>query len=417
MSAKTSQGAFSIRIILGLVVVGVISFAAFIVLSAFADDLRSPQEYGAHAQSKSAVGFAGLVDLLQKDGRQVRLSRGSLYEAGGHEEFAVMTPPLGAVVNWDKVYDAPGSVLIILPKWTAYPDEEHRGWVRTNGPAPIDSVRETLKEIAPDMEVKRFAGVRDLSLENEETAESLQIGPIDSLQVVEAEGFQPILSDIEGRIVLGVYNDPDNDNYDGDYSSVYILSDPDLLNTQGLVSPVTARAGMDVIAMIAPDNVPVAFDMTLHGMQRTRNFLRLMFVPPFLPAVLCLAFAGGLMAIYSVAGNVKQKSGREIALGKATLVENTALLVSLAGRDNRIGDRYVAMTRTLAATAAGAPSGSTEAQQIAMLDAVARVQKSDASFSRLATDVTIASSRAQLLRAINRLYRWRQEIGREHRRR
>ncbi|MDP3738865.1 MAG: hypothetical protein Q8R02_15835 [Hyphomonadaceae bacterium] len=419
MSAnQKSQGAFSLRIVLGLVVVGVVSFAAFIVLSAFADDLRSPEESGEHAESKSAIGFAGLVDLLQKEGRHVRTSRGSLYEAGGHEEFAVMTPPLGATVDWDKVYGSPGPILIVMPKWNVRPDQNHRGWVISQGLGRDEIIENALEQISPEATVKHFRGVRDLALKNEEAVGSfVQTGPIDSLQVIDSDAFTPILSDIEGRTVLGVYAGGDDGEYDDDYSSIYILSDPDLLNTQGLASPLTARAGLEVIRLVVSEDTPIAFDMTLHGIERSRNFLRLMFVPPFLPAVLCLAFAGGLMAVYAVAGNVKQKSGREIALGKAMLVENTALLVSLTGRDKNIGQRYVAMTRTLAATAAGAPSGSTETQQTTMLDAVAQVQKSEASFSRLATDVAIASSRAQLLRAINRLYHWRQEIGREHRRR
>jgi hypothetical protein len=75
------------------------------------------------------------------------------------------------------------------------------------------------------------------------------------------------------------------------------------------------------------------------------------------------------------------------------------------------------MTRQLAAAAAGAPHGSTEKQQAAMLDAVALNMKSEKSFSQMARDATEASTPSALLRAINRLYRWRQEIGREHRRR
>ena len=369
--SQKSQSAFSIRIVLGLVAVGVVSFAAFIVLSAFADDLRSPQEGSAHAESKSAVGFAGLVSLLQQEGRRVRTSRGSLYEAGGHEEVAVMTPPLGATVNWDKIYDAPGSLLIVLPKWNIYPDNEHRGWVRTTGPAPVSAIQRTLGEIVPEIGVKRFSGVKDLAIQNMEDGGSIQTGPIEMLQVIEDDLIKPILKDVEGRTVLGWY-DRDDDGLGDEYeSTIFILSDPDLLNTHGIASPATARAAMEVIRLVAPDDMPIAFDMTLHGLERSRNFLRLMFMPPFLPAVLCLAFAGGLMAIYSVAGNIRMKSGREIALGKATLVENTALLVSQAGRDKNIGQRYVAMTRALASAAAGAPSGSTEAQQTAMLDAVA----------------------------------------------
>jgi hypothetical protein len=157
--------------------------------------------------------------------------------------------------------------------------------------------------------------------------------------------------------------------------------------------------------------------MTLHGMNRSRNFMKLLLEPPFLPAVLCLAFAGALMAMNAVAGRLRMRSGREIALGKSTLVENSALLVSMVGRDARMGRRYAAMTRALAAAAVGVPARSSEAQQTAMLDAANRGAAGEAKFSDLAAQVASAGTRTALATAANRLFRWRQEIGREHRRR
>src|SRR5262245_54696153 len=106
--ASTRQGAFSLQVMLGLVVVGFVSFAALIVLSAFADDLRRPEESGEHAQSKSAVGFAGMVQLLQQNGHTVRMARGPISQGSQSDELAVMTPPLGGVVNWERIYDTPG---------------------------------------------------------------------------------------------------------------------------------------------------------------------------------------------------------------------------------------------------------------------------------------------------------------------
>jgi hypothetical protein len=326
-----------------------------------------------------------------------------------------MTPPLDGQVDWERIYDAPSDVLIVLPKWRVFPDAANPQWVRLDGLANAERVERTLNQIDPTVEVVRFAGVKDVPLEIGDRAGAvLQSGPVDSLQVIEGDNILPIILDVEGRAVLGRVNFSEDD--DPGYN-IFILAEPDLLNTQGIASLTTARVGMRVFDIVAPDGMGVAFDMTLHGLERSRNFLRLMFVPPFLPAILCLAFAAGLMAVNAVAGNVKIKQGREIALGKATLVENSALLVALAGRDRRMGKRYVAMMRQLAATAAGAPHGSTEKQQTAMLDAVALNMKSEASFSQMAREASEASTPSALLRAINRLYRWRQEIGREHRRR
>jgi hypothetical protein len=146
--------------VLGLVVVGVVSFAAFIVLSAFADDLRSPEVGGEHALSKSAAGFAGMVQLLQQNGRIVRTSRGSFSESGVHDELAVMTPPLDGVVDWERIYDAPSDVLIILPKWRIYRDPANPQWVMSEGPAGAARIEKTLEEIDQTVKVVRFAGAR-----------------------------------------------------------------------------------------------------------------------------------------------------------------------------------------------------------------------------------------------------------------
>src|SRR5215813_10089286 len=94
-AGQDSSGSFSIKVIIGLLVVGVLSFAAFIVLSAFADDLRKPEDGGPHAESKSAIGYEALVSLLQGEGMRVRVSRGGLRELKGYNQLAILTPRSG----------------------------------------------------------------------------------------------------------------------------------------------------------------------------------------------------------------------------------------------------------------------------------------------------------------------------------
>src|SRR5690348_18335337 len=65
------KGAFSPAIVIGLVLVGVFSFAAFILLSAFEPELASGSNGGAQALSQSAVGYAGAVRLLNAAGEHV----------------------------------------------------------------------------------------------------------------------------------------------------------------------------------------------------------------------------------------------------------------------------------------------------------------------------------------------------------
>ena len=91
------------------------------------------------------------------------------------------------------------------------------------------------------------------------------------------------------------------------------------------------------------------------------------------------------MAINAFAGQCEDEAGREIALGKATLVENTALLVSLAGRDAAHGQALCRDdARSLRRPPRAPRTAQPRAQQTAMLDAVALNMKSDTSFSSMA---------------------------------
>jgi hypothetical protein len=447
-AGQDSTGSFSLKVIIGVLVVGVLSFAAFIVLSAFADDLRKPEDGGPHAESKSAIGYAGLVDLLKGEGMRVRVSRGALRELRGYNQLVVLTPRSGTQFEASSLYVTSGDVLIVLPKWQTLIDWDHPGWVMSGGlENPVYSEK-LLDRYSIRMAIGAAPGARDVTLKREGgVGVDVSTGVIERLQTVSSADIQPILTDGSGHTVLGrllgpfgygyvpppVPASPDDDSFDDDdpdeqpmpvapYTAntqgrnIFILAEPDLVNTKGLRSLETAKGAVNLFHVIGAENKEIVFDMSLHGFERSRNFMKLLLEPPFLPAVLCLAFAGLMMALNSIAGRLRVRSAREIALGKETLVENSALLVSLAGRDAHMGKRYATMTRMLAALAAGVPARAPEAQQAAMLDAATRGGEDRAKYSELADEVSKATTTSNMLKAANRLFRWRQEIGREHRR-
>ena len=52
-----------------IVAVGILAFVAMLVLGAYAPDMRSGHNGGAHALSNSATGYRGIVQLAQATGR------------------------------------------------------------------------------------------------------------------------------------------------------------------------------------------------------------------------------------------------------------------------------------------------------------------------------------------------------------
>ena len=416
MSAESNagRGAFSVVVVLVALVVGVVAFAAFMVLIAFADDLRRPDDGGEHALSKSAVGFAGLAQLLQDTGHQVRVSRGPLDELAGSPEFAILTPPATRPLVYDDFNGVWGWNLIVLPKWNTRPDQERPEWVHANGLLYINVVERLLSDVTDDVTILRPPEGSPAVLVDDATGETMPIGPIRSLQTISGVGITPIITDPSGNIVLGSIGDPEEDDIMG-----YVLADPDLLNTQGLASLATARTGINMIDYVVEESTPIVFDMTLHGVERTRNILQLLLMPPFVAGVLCLAFAALLVGITAFAGNLRTRSGREIPLGHSTLVDSSARLISIAGRSSSIGARYVAMIRRQSARIVGAPANASEAQQTAILDSIgrARAGSTEPTFSQLSSDVAKANNAPAMMRAISRLYKWKQELGRDRKRR
>lgn len=414
MNAPPSQtsGPFSIKTVLAMVIVGIIAFSAFLVLLAFADDLRSPDNTHEHAQSQSAVGFAGIARLLDDLGHVIRISRGSPEEAYNDGAFVVLSPPAGHEITWEDLNAVYAYNLIVLPKWQTRPRRDNPLWVDKLGVAAPGMIESTIAGVFSDVTISRAAGVTSHALVDVETGESLATGPVDQLQTISGEYIDPIITDSSGNIIVGAMWGEDDDDI-----MAYVLSDPDLINTHGLSSPQTARAAVTILEKLTLGSSAISFDVTLHGMSRSRNMLQLALSPPFLPAVLCLAFAGVLVAAVALVGPPGKPGGRGIPFGKMTLVDNTAKLIAHAGRNEGVAGRYVAMIRRQAMRAFGLPSTASDAQQAAMLDALQSARPGAPRYSELASDVAKAKRVPAMLQAMKRIYKWKQELGRERSRR
>ena len=68
-ASHEGDGAFRRATMLLIVAIGTLAFIATLVLGAYAPDLRSGKNGGAHALSNAATGFSGLVRLAEKTGR------------------------------------------------------------------------------------------------------------------------------------------------------------------------------------------------------------------------------------------------------------------------------------------------------------------------------------------------------------
>lgn len=406
--ATARQGPFSPVVVALMLGLGILGFIGTFVLGAYAPDLRSGRNGGAHALSNAATGYGGLVALLDATGRSPRIIRDESQFI--QAELVVLTPERGATPI-DKATSARENklTLMVLPKWDAVADRDHPGWVRVTGVLPPFEP-EGVMAPATRLTVRRRPG-RGVTLRTAPGVPAeLRVSAPRPVQAItgfktrtekredgstyEVDRLVPLVTDGRGGIVLGRFAD----------RPFYVLADPDLLSNHGVADLAHARAAVALLDFVAGGKAEgVAFDVTLNGLGRGRSVLRLAFEPPFLAMTLAIAAAlllVGWRAATRFGAPVRPE--RAVAFGKRALLDNTAALVRKARREAALGSRYVDAIRTRARDLFGVPVALQGERVDAYLDRMGDRER----FSELAAAVGRTQRRDDLLEAARRLHGW-----------
>lgn len=404
--SERNQDAFSKKTALAIILVGVFTFSAFIVLSAYAPKLREGKDGGTHALSESATGYAFLADLLKQSGMDVLSARGAVPNATSG--VLVYTPPEFDSIAEAGPLDPDQYTVIVAPKWATTPDPFRRGWVRKLNVKPARDLTFTLGEDEEEyvLSFLRIPGVTKLSaaagnIDGEEILAPLSstaVGEIDRLQyfpqndaldpVIVANGGQTLVAQLRGL-------------------PFYVVSDPDFLNTHGLADENRARLAAGFIDYLRFEGT-VIFDLSLHGIERTRNVVRLMLEPPFLAATLCVLLATLLLAFKAAARfGPTRASARAFEAGKSALADNSAALIRMARRETAYGGRYAHLVRRRIAAALGAPKTASDREIDAL---IAKIAQDGQDFTALAERLGDADNAAYFVKTARRLYQFKKEI-------
>lgn len=406
---RGATGAFSPAVIASVILVGVFSFAAYIVLSAYAPSLRDGDNGGTHALSKGATGFAGLAALLRDVGMPVLTPRGPIPDA--RDGIIVYTPERAAAFDDAAPLDPYQIALIIAPKWTTAPHPLRRGWVLKVGARLDDTLRVPIGEDEIVIELDHIAGDHPVGIEPADAFGGAiaapfavtSIGAVESLQFLKAsEAIEPLLA-ANGHTLVGKLKD----------RPVYIVSDPDLLNTHGLRR--VERADLAVgLFKLARAGGPVIFDLSLHGIERTRNIVRLALEPPFLAATLSAILAGLLLAL-KAASRFGPAAAAPAAhdFGKAALADNSAALIRMAGRESAFAPRYADLTGRRIARAVAAPRTLSQTELHALFDRIAGRKDAGRSFGSMARRAQDVRDPEALVSLARQLHQFKKEIMRE----
>ena len=337
MTETTDQGSlFSLRSVLIFVVVGVISFAALVVLSAFAPDLEDKDQAGLHAYSRSALGYNFAVELLRDTGHEVIISRDPNrldYHPAG--EVLILTPENSADEDKLKSLDTESGypTLIVLPKrWglRSFLNRRHQG---KTSELELDDVRKLTNALSDTIGLRRIEPVDRVTAMG--TSKPVVIS--EHLQIMSSGNIVPIISVEEGTLFGRIKG-----------SDIFILSEPELLNTHGLAHIENARLAMMMMDELqdSEEDISLVFDTSLHGFERTRDLLRTLFEPPLLGATLFAVATGILIGwVAFLRFGRPRAEGPAVATGRQSLIDSTAGLFSQTSKEWSLASDYGALMR------------------------------------------------------------------------
>lgn len=394
------RSAFNPRVIAAVVAAGILGFAAFMLLQAYADQLGGGGgAERAHALSGSAVGYKGVVRLIELGGGKARLVR-SAAELDTEDLVVVTLEERSQPHALKSLLErrGPKPTLVVLPKWIVTADRDRPGRVRRVAPYPPVAFSLLLEALGGADVQQKSPPVRTAAGTGFLEGFSAPLPGV--VQTIAAPGLQPqLVAGKAGAVLARVGDRP-----------LFVLADPDLLNNQGLKEPAGARAALALVAELSPTGAEaVAFDLTLNGFAHQQSPLRLAFEPPFLPLTIALFLAALLAGLHGAFRfGPAAREPRAIAFGKGALVENSAGLFRIARREHRAGGPYAELVREGAANETGAHLALRDAELDAYLDRL--TPPAHAPFSELAARARGASDRFELIEAARALFQWKKDL-------
>lgn len=398
MSERLPQTAnpFSGRVIFILLAVGLLSFAAVMALMAWSPELSNRDHPGATPYSRSASGYAGLIDMLEADGRNVRVSRlpQSMSESDGR--LLVITLPLrGRSFDIDDI--APPA-LIVLPKWRFLGHPTRSAFELDTRLADLDAVDAMLGLVEEDAKVLRLRNPGKLNTPFGKMAPQFD----HEMQVVKSDRFEEIIGVPGGDLLVQLEGE-----------EIYLLSDPDVLNNFGIASVENAVTGLGIIDLVSRDrSQPIIFDATIHGFERSRSLMKTLLDIPFLGATLIALATMGLIGwAASIRFGAPDREAAAFAAGKQALADNSAGLIAMAKRERRMAPGYLALTRRALVRELGLPKTLSEEELSSLLDRMSEHQAETGNWTDTGRGLTQpAASRDDLRQKARALWRWRKEM-------
>lgn len=406
----TQSSPFSSLTAIIMIGIGTLAFIAIFALLAWSPDLANKNRAGEHPYSASAIGYGGLVSILETDGHTVAISRFQ-NTLDFNDGLLILTIPRFGFSRADELdlelVSEPA--LYVLPKWTGFRDREKPAWQKDTDLLDRAYVSIIAQNFDSDASVWRLRNPGRIDTPFGPAAPKFE----HEMQVLESDSLESIIATPGGVLLAKVPG-----------REVYILSDPDILNTFGLARRENARMALGLIdwLLIGSERLDgfadrtITFDATLHGFARSESLLRVIFDKPFLGASL-VALATILLIIWAafIRFGPPLPEQRALAFGKKALAESSAGLVSMARREGQMAQPYRQMTERNLARQLGLPPQAQSDAFARTADRLAEQKNLPKTWSEQSQALTEpASGRNDIRDKALALWRWRQEMKDGH---
>jgi Domain of unknown function (DUF4350) len=351
---------FSRKLLIGWIAAAVVIFAASLFLMGTKEH-TGPDPTGASTFSRSAIGHAGIVEVLHRlDVPVVKSTSHSLDQLAGGGVLVLAEPRASAQSEEAlRTLLKADTVLLVLPKWFGLPSQQHPGW--------LGQVRQRLileAEWAVKLVDRRAEVVReDAPVTWTTNVFGLAPNVVKPLQLIRGTRLRPLLAGEGGMLVAELVERN---------RRTVILSDPDVIANHGLAREGNAALAVALINRLRGREGAVVFDETIHGYTApAANPFLLLFRFPFVAATLQGLVAIGLLLWATLARfGAPQSLPPPLSAGRAGLLQNMAKLIEFTGHQHVMIRRYVEETVRHVARQLHAPRALTGEALLAWLQRV-----------------------------------------------
>ena len=403
----TEQRVFSPRLLTAWIIGAALAFACSLYLMTLGGgDTRAIDASGPNTRSRSAIGYAGIAETLERLGwRVIKSEANSLQKLAKGSVLVVAEPRFGRQQTEDagRLLHEAKSALLILPKWRGVRSERHPGWIADAEPVSELEANWTLSLAVDGAKLARETSPQSW------TVNELAITPdiLEPVQLVKSPRLRPIVASEHGALVAE-FRDKDR--------RLWVLADPDVIANHGIGRKDNAAFSVALLNALRRGDGAIVFDETVHGFfAKPADPFKLLFDSRFISVTLQGAVAVALLLWAAISRfGAPLPAPPPLDPGKRGLVRNAAKLITFAGHRSLFVRRYVDATIRDVARRLHAPRGLSHEGLIDWLQRVGRARSASldcAALYRRTLDETGGTRESSALVALVRdVYAWKQEI-------